>query len=128
MEDIGITTNIGDKTHDNNQGRITFALLDNSGQVVGFSARNISGDGPKYVNSPETKLFTKGKILYNFYQARDIAKNEQSVYLLEGFMDVIALNKINVNNCIALMGTALSKDHIQTLKKLKYVIIISIMD
>ncbi|MCQ2787222.1 MAG: toprim domain-containing protein, partial [Bacilli bacterium] len=119
MEDIGITTNIGDKTHDNNQGRVTFALLDNAGQVVGFSARHLTdGDGPKYVNSPETKLFTKGKVLYNFYQARDVAKNEQAVYLLEGFMDVIALNKINVNNCIALMGTALSKDHIQTLKKL----------
>ncbi|MCQ2796007.1 MAG: DNA primase [Bacilli bacterium] len=119
MEDIGITTNIGDRTHDNNQGRITFALVDNAGQVVGFSARHLTDDdGPKYVNSPETKLFTKGKVLYNFYQARDIAKNEQAVYLLEGFMDVIALNKINVNNCIALMGTALSKDHIQTLKKL----------
>ena len=119
MEDIGITTNIGDKTHDNNQGRITFALLDNTGQVVGFSARQINDDGgPKYVNSPETKLFTKGKVLYNFYQARDIAKNDQAVYLLEGFMDVIALNKIGINNCIALMGTALSKDHIQTLKKL----------
>ena len=118
MEDIGITTNIGDRTHDNNQGRITFALLDNAGQVVGFSARQISGDGPKYVNSPETKLFTKGKVLYNFHQARDIAKNEQHVYLLEGFMDVIALNKVGINNAIALMGTALSKDHILTLKKL----------
>lgn len=119
MEDIGITTNIGDKTHDNNQGRVTFALLDNAGQVVGFSARHLTdGDGPKYVNSPETKLFTKGKVLYNFYQARDIAKNDQAIYLLEGFMDVIALNKVGINNCIALMGTALSKDHIQTLRKL----------
>ncbi|MCQ2792354.1 MAG: DNA primase [Bacilli bacterium] len=119
IEDIGVTTNLGENTHDNNQGRLTFALLDNVGQVVGFSARHLNdGDGPKYVNSPETKLFTKGKIFYNFYQAKDIAKNERCIYLLEGFMDVIALDKIDVNNAIALMGTALSKDHIQVLKKL----------
>ncbi len=119
MEDIGITTNIGERTHDNNQGRITFALLDNNGQIVGFSARSINKEQtPKYINSPETKLFTKGKVLYNYHQAKDFAKNEKFVYLLEGFMDVIALNKIGINNAIALMGTALSKDNLATLKKL----------
>lgn len=120
IEDIGIALNKGVLTSDNNHGRVVFPLIDKDNQVVGFSARLFKDDeGSKYVNSPETKLFIKGNLLYNFNNAKDTCKTDQYIYVLEGFMDVIALNKINITSAVALMGTALSKEHIQMLKKLK---------
>ncbi|MCQ2794404.1 MAG: DNA primase [Bacilli bacterium] len=119
IEDIGVAPNRGDSTHDNNQGRLVFAITDQSGQVVGFSARKFKEeDGPKYVNTPETPIFTKGNILYNFANAKESARVSQYIYVLEGFMDVIALDKIGITSAVALMGTALSKTHIAMLKKL----------
>lgn len=120
IEDIGITLNRGENSYDSNQGRIIFALFDHNNQCVGFSARRLNDNDntPKYINTSETKLFTKGKIFYNFYNAKNAAKIKKYIYVLEGFMDVIALDKINYDNAVALMGTALSKEHIQALRKL----------
>jgi len=119
IEDLGIASNKGENTSDSNQGRVIFSILNSDNQVVGFSARRIIEDSsPKYINSPETKLFIKGNVLYNFNNAKNIAKVNKYIYVLEGFMDVIALEKAGISSAIALMGTAMSKEHINMLKKL----------
>jgi len=119
IEDLGIASNKGENTADSNQGRVIFSILDSNNQVVGFSSRRLVEDSsPKYINSPETKLFIKGNVLYNFNNAKNIAKVNKYIYVLEGFMDVIALEKADISSSIALMGTAMSKEHISMLKKL----------
>lgn len=119
MEDVGIAVLSGDTYTDKNQGRVIFPICDAEGSVVGYSARRI-GNGPeaKYVNSPETYLFHKSSILYNFHIAKEKAKTAEYVYVCEGFMDVFALAKIGIDSAVALMGTALTKDHITMLRSL----------
>lgn len=120
IEDTGIALLSTSGMSDNNAGRLIFPIFDISGQVVGFSARKMTSndDLPKYVNSPETKIFTKSKILYNLNNARQTAKHDGYIYLVEGFMDVFALDSIGITSCVALMSTKLTKDHIDILKRL----------
>ncbi|MBR0194493.1 MAG: DNA primase [Bacilli bacterium] len=120
IEDTGIALLQTSGMSDNNAGRLIFPIFDKSGQVVGFSARKMTSgdDAPKYVNSPETKIFTKGKILYNFNNAKQTVKHDGYIYLVEGFMDVFALDSIGVTSCVALMSTKLTTQHIDELRKL----------
>ena len=120
IEDTGIALLQTSGMSDNNAGRLIFPICDKSGQVVGFSARKMTSgdDAPKYVNSPETKIFTKGKILYNFHNAKQTIKHDGYIYLVEGFMDVFALDSIGVTSCVALMSTKLTTQHIDELRKL----------
>ena len=104
---------------DVNAGRVTFAITDKNNQVVGFSCRKFKDDDSKtakYINTASTKLFNKGNLLYNFYNAFNEAKKVGYVYLLEGFMDVIACYRVGIKASIGLMGTALSKDNLQSLR------------
>ena len=119
MEDVGIAVLSGNCYVDKNQGRVIFPICDADGNVVGYSARRI-GNGPeaKYVNSPETYLFHKSNILYNFHIAKDKAKQAGYIYVCEGFMDVFALARIGIDAAVAIMGTALTKEHIVLLKGL----------
>lgn len=119
IEDIGIASSINGVYSDRNQGRAIFPIMDSNGEVVGYSARRI-GDGPeaKYVNSPETYLFHKSNILYNYNNAKEKAHIAGYVYVLEGFMDVYALYRIGIESCVAIMGTALSNEHIRLLRAL----------
>ena len=104
---------------DNNSGRLIFPIRDSNGQVVGFSARRmVEDDTAKYVNSPETKVFTKSKILYNYHLAKQTAKHDGFVYVVEGFMDVFALDSIGITSCVALMSTKLTDDHVGMLRAL----------
>ncbi|MBP5301468.1 MAG: DNA primase [Bacilli bacterium] len=117
IEDIGILFSSGTKNYDRNQGRIIFPIFDENSQIVGFSARTLNkNEKLKYINSPETKIFSKKNFLYNFHSVKNIAKRCGSVYLLEGFMDVIAFEKINIANAVALMGTVITKQQIFLLK------------
>lgn len=119
IEDIGIALVKASGTSDNNASRLIFPLFDENGQVVGFSARRVKEDAsPKYVNTPETKIFHKGEILYNYQNAKKSARHDGYVYVLEGFMDTIALGKAGIGSAVALMGTNLSKEHISLLRKL----------
>lgn len=99
--------------------RIVFPLWDSDGRVVGFSGRIFrpQDEMAKYLNSPESEIFTKGKTLYRYYQSKSAIKKAGFVYLLEGFMDVIALYRAGIENAVAIMGTALTKDHLQLLRK-----------
>ena len=119
IEDIGIASNINGVYSDRNQGRAIFPIMDANGEVIGYSARRI-GDGPeaKYVNSPETYLFHKSNILYNYHNAKEKAHIAGYVYVLEGFMDVYALYRIGIESCVAIMGTALTSEHIRLLRAL----------
>ena len=119
IEDTGVANNINGVYADRNQGRVIFPIFDTNGEVVGFSARRI-GPGPeaKYVNSPETYLFHKSNILYNFHNAKEKARIAGYIYVLEGFMDVFALYRIGMESCVATMGTALTAEHIRLLRSL----------
>ena len=100
--------------------RIMFPLFNQQGQVVGFSGRiyKPTQTDSKYVNSPESDIFIKGQTLYHYHQCREAVKQAGFVYLLEGFMDVIAMYKAGIENTVAIMGTALTKGHIQALRRL----------
>ena len=120
IENTGICKAQTSGMSDNNQGRLIFPIKDANGQVVGFSARKINDDpeAPKYVNSPETVIFTKGNILYNYYLAKQNARHDGYIYVVEGFMDVFAFDTIGITSCVALMSTKLTKQHIELLRKL----------
>ena len=120
IDDIGVALARGEQTSDHNAGRVIFPLYDPKGQVVGFSARRIRDDGTsKYVNSPETPLFHKGNVLYNYHNVVGSAHRDGYCYVLEGFMDVMALDKAGIPNAVALMGTALTAQQIGLLKRLR---------
>lgn len=104
------------------QDRIMFPLYNQQGQVVGFSGRiyKPTQTDSKYVNSPESDIFIKGQTLYHYHQCKDAVKEAGFIYLLEGFMDVIAMYKAGIENTVAIMGTALTKGHIQALRRLTH--------
>lgn len=109
-----------DDHHDRFRDRIMFPLYDQQGRIIGFSGRiyKPTQTESKYMNSPESDIFIKGQTLYHYHQCRDAVKKAGFVYLLEGFMDVIAMYKAGIENTVALMGTALTKGHIQALRRL----------
>lgn len=121
IEDIGVLSNLLNNPYDKNQGRIMFPIHDHEGQVVGFSSRRFleNDTSAKYINSPETIVFHKTSILYNYHNAKDVARNVGYVYVLEGFMDVFALDISGIKSVVALMGTAFTQEHINLLRKLK---------
>ena len=99
--------------------RIMFPLYDLEGNVVAFSGRIYNTkDGSKYINTKETPIFKKGNILYNYHNAKEMLKKNNSVIVMEGFMDVIRANTVGITNCIATMGTALTKQNANLLKKM----------
>lgn len=99
--------------------RIIFPLEDINGRVVGFSGRIYNNaKTSKYINTKETPIFIKGNCLYNYHSSKEYVREEKFVIVMEGFMDVIRASTIGVNNVVALMGTALTKEQISLLKKL----------
>lgn len=122
ISNIGIVSLDRSSAEDHNAGRLIFPLHNAKGQVVGFSARKIrDSEESKYVNSNDNKIFHKSSILYNYHRVDSDPKTRQEgcVYVLEGFMDVIALDRAGIPNAVALMGTALTQEHVKMLKKLK---------
>lgn len=119
IEETGISITSPNGDYDRSQGRVVFPVCDNEGNVVAYSARRINeADDPKYVLSKETYIFHKSSILYNYHIAKEKARIAGHIYVLEGFMDVYALSKIGLDNAVALMGTALTSEHITLLRQL----------
>ncbi|MBS8264938.1 DNA primase [Mesobacillus boroniphilus] len=107
-----------DETYfDRFRNRIMFPILDHQGNTIAFSGRALGGEEPKYLNSPETQIFNKSKILYNFHLARGSIRKQQQAVLFEGFADVISANRAGVENGVATMGTSLTEEHISLLKR-----------
>ncbi|MGM9878680.1 MAG: DNA primase [Bacilli bacterium] len=110
---------LGTGFHDLYFNRIMFPLFDTNNRVIGFSGRIYNTtEGSKYINTKETPIFKKGEILYNYYNAKEHVRLSKNVILVEGFMDVIRLYSIGIKNVVALMGTALTKEQINLLKRL----------
>ncbi len=102
--------------YDRFRNRIMFPIRDQRGRVIGFGGRALSdADNPKYLNSPETPLFHKGRELYGLFQARRHNKHPESLYVVEGYMDVIALAQHGVDNVAATLGTAVTENHLEKL-------------
>jgi DNA primase len=99
------------------RNRIMFPILDHQGHTIAFSGRALGGEEPKYLNSPETQIFNKSKVLYNFHHARGVIRKQQQAVLFEGFADVISANRAGVENGVATMGTSLTEEHISLLKR-----------
>ena len=113
------------KIYDLYKNRIMFPLYDLQGKVVGFSGRIYTkSDESKYINTKETKIFKKGELLYNYHVAKKIARSEKNIIVVEGFMDVIRLSTIGINNVVATMGTAVTKHQAELIKKLALNIIL----
>ncbi len=101
------------------RGRIMFPIMDTKGNTVAFSGRSIkANEEPKYLNSPETKIFNKSSILYHYHEARSMIRRKQQVILFEGFADVISASSAEVENGVATMGTSLTEQQIGLLKRL----------
>lgn len=95
--------------------RLMFPILDRRGRVVGFGGRVFDNQEPKYLNSPETPLFHKGKELYGLYQVKQAHKTIDRILVVEGYMDVVALAQYGIDYSVASLGTATTPDHIHTL-------------
>ncbi len=106
--------------------RVIFPITDPKGHVVGFSGRTLSKtDQIKYVNSPETSIFKKGRLLYHFFEALPDIRRERQIILFEGFFDVIAAYGAGIKNGVATMGTALTTQHISLIRGVTKSLIIS---
>lgn len=100
------------------RNRIMFPLKNGQGRIVGYSGRTYTNQEPKYLNSPETPIFQKRRILYNLNKARKFIRKQDEIILLEGFMDVIKSDYAGLKQVVASMGTQLSQEHITFLQKL----------
>ncbi len=104
------------KTHDRFRNRVMFPIRDRRGRVIGFGGRVIDNAEPKYLNSPETPLFQKGRELYGLFELRKHKKAiSDRIIVVEGYMDVIALSEAGVKNAVATLGTATSPEQVATL-------------
>ncbi|MFD0958651.1 DNA primase [Paenibacillus chungangensis] len=99
------------------RGRIMFPLWDRDGRAVAFAGRIIDEGQPKYLNSPESMVFTKSRMLYNLHHAKPFVRKSKSAVLFEGFMDVIKAWNAGVKNGVATMGTALTEEHCVSLRR-----------
>lgn len=111
--------------HDIYNDRVMFPLYDVNGRVVGFSGRIYKDNGQnKYLNTKETEIFKKGEMLYHYHIARDECRLKNCVIVMEGFMDVIRASTVGIKNTVALMGTALTKNQLNLIKRLSNNIVI----
>jgi len=122
----------GDDLFDKFRGRIMFPIQDHRGQIVAFTGRVLgdgahstgSGQAPKYMNSPESPIFTKGAILFGYPQARDAIREAGEAIITEGQMDVLACHQAGFRNVVASSGTALTAMHLVALQKLSDTVLI----
>jgi DNA primase len=103
------------KQYDRFRHRIMFPIRDQRGRTLGFGGRVLDDSTPKYLNSPETPVFHKGRELYGLYEARQALKEIPYLLMVEGYMDVIALAQYGIHNAVATLGTALTENHLQKL-------------
>ncbi|MFZ5374878.1 MAG: DNA primase, partial [Campylobacterota bacterium] len=97
--------------------RITFPIYAPSGALVGFGGRTITGHQAKYVNSPQTNLFNKSRLLYAYHLARDTVFRRREIIVTEGYLDVVMLHQAGFTQAVATLGTALTAEHLPLLRK-----------
>lgn len=116
LNDLKLTNkNEQGRQYDFFRDRVMFPIRDKRGRVIGFGGR-VMGDGsPKYLNSPETRIFHKGHELYGLYEAKQVSNKIERILIVEGYMDVVALAEHDIRYAVASLGTATTPEHIQTL-------------
>jgi DNA primase len=115
------------RLYDRFRGRIMFPLADRRGQVLGFGARAMrDGQGPKYLNSAESRLFHKGEQLFGLHLAHGPATKSGRIVVVEGYTDVLALHQVGIRDSVAIMGTALTQEQMDELKKVKARVILAL--
>ena len=97
--------------------RITFPIHAANGSIVGFGGRTITGHQAKYVNSPQTKLFNKSRLLYAYHLAKEFVYRKKEIIITEGYLDVIMLHQAGFTQAVATLGTALTQEHLPMLRK-----------
>jgi len=119
LEEAGLVIANEGKRYDRFRDRVMFPILNSKGAVIGFGGRVMKPeDTPKYLNSPETPLFSKGREVYGLIQAREALRESGRVLVVEGYMDVVALAQFGVGYAVATLGTATTPDHIVKLLRL----------
>ncbi|NTS78148.1 DNA primase [Catenovulum sp. SM1970] len=114
LRDLGmLIENDNKRLYDRFRDRLMFPILDRRGKCIGFGGRVFGDDTPKYLNSPETRIFHKGKELYGLHQARLANRRLDQLLVVEGYMDVVALAQADINYAVASLGTATTPEQIQ---------------
>ena len=103
------------KRYDRFRDRVMFPIRNPKGQTIGFGGRILDQGEPKYLNSPETPLFSKGNTLYGLFEARQAIRSQEYVLVCEGYMDVVALAQLGFPNAVATLGTACTANHVRML-------------
>jgi len=115
LREAGLITEQDGKRYDRLRDRIIFPIRDTRGRVVGFGGRLLGDGKPKYLNSPETPVFHKGREPYGLFEARQADANPARLLVVEGYMDVVALAQFGISNAVATLGTATTSDHLEKL-------------
>ncbi len=110
-----VTENDNRRRYDFFRDRIMFPIRDKRGRVIGFGGRVLEDGGPKYLNSPETRIFHKGHELYGFFQAKQASRKLTRLLIVEGYMDVVALAQYGIDYAVASLGTSTTPEHVQML-------------
>jgi len=120
LEKTGLTIVGEDKQFDRFKGRVMFPIQSMSGRVLGFGGRILTNDkkAAKYLNSPESDLYHKSKVLYGIYHAKQAIAKQDRCYLVEGYTDVIQMHQAGIENVVASSGTALTPDQIRLINRL----------
>jgi len=120
LAETGLTIDKGDKQFDRFKGRVMFPIQSMSGRVLGFGGRILTSDkkAAKYLNSPESDIYHKSKVLYGIYHAKQSIAKEDNCYLVEGYTDVIQLHQTGVTNVVSSSGTALTSEQIRLINRL----------
>jgi DNA primase len=104
--------------YDRFRDRVMFPIRDTRGRSIGFGGRVLDGGEPKYLNSPETELFHKGRELYGLFEARQATRSLQRLLVVEGYMDVVSLHQAGITYAVATLGTATTPEHLQRIFRL----------
>ena len=120
LESTGLTIPKDDRPFDRFKGRVMFPIQSMSGRVLGFGGRILTNDkkAAKYLNSPESDIYHKSKVLYGIFQAKQAIAKQNNCFLVEGYTDVIQFNQAGIENVVASSGTALTPDQIRLINRL----------
>ncbi|MDY3331951.1 MAG: DNA primase [Pelistega sp.] len=126
LVDAGLVIQSEDlRKYDRFRERVTFPIYSSRGKLIGFGGRIIGNGQPKYLNSPETEIFHKGSELYGLYENRQGIHKEGFVLVVEGYMDVVSLAQLGLENAVATLGTATSSEHLTKLMRVTHKIVFS---
>src|SRR5690606_18652911 len=120
LEETGlIIKKEGDKVYDRFRGRVVYPIHNLTGRILGFGARTLKkdGHGPKYINSPETAIYHKTDVLYGLHLAKRSIAEQDNCYVVEGYMDVIAMHQASITNVVASSGTSLTIAQIRLIRR-----------